>query len=213
MSKKIQRLWSKKDVESALREAYPLAFHEDMKPCYVSFKMTGKIDLASQSEWSKSFATAYMMSDTFAEYLQHFIAQAMPAFSTNDAKHALEGFRFKVQTITAKSCATLQAAQDFLINNPDSSKWLTLILFAHSRAISVTASSAFASNEWSEYSLLIMQLEGAFVRGDGPTLISILAHDMKKFSADFSEVVARNSPIALATMVGLDEKAVFFNGT
>lgn len=211
MSKKIQRLWTSNEVEAALCEAYRFSFHEQMKGSYLCFTMMGKLDLVVETTWAKSIATAYMMSDIFAEYLQSFIAQSVPAFSSDEAKHALEGFRFKVPTITAKSYVSLQAAQDFLIKNLQSSKWLTLIVFAHSRGISVTASSQFDSNQWSEFSLFMMQLEGAFVRGDAKSLSRMLARDMKQYSVEFPSFIAGNMPFGLATMVGLDEKSAFFD--
>ncbi|RYY74601.1 MAG: hypothetical protein EOO52_13635 [Gammaproteobacteria bacterium] len=204
------RFWSADNAESALRLAYPFSFHEDLKGSYVSFISRETNELALLPNWSKNIANAYMSSDIFAKYLQQVIALAIPALETDEAKQILEGFRFKTRTVTGRSYVTLQAAQDFLVKNPRSDKWLTLIIFAHSRGISVTARREFDSISWSDESLFIMKLETAFVRGDGKSLSRMLARDMKNFSLDFPSFIARNSPAALATMVGLNEKSEFF---
>jgi hypothetical protein len=212
MSKKIHRLWSREEVESALQEAYSIIFHDGIKGDYLSFKLRGIGAFPSKNDWSKAVASAYIDFNPFAEYLQQFPAQCVAALSAGKAKQALEAYRFKGLKTTATSYAKLQAAQDFLASHPDSSKWLALILFSHSRGICVNACREFESDVWSEGSIFIIQLEDVFVSGNGKALSQMLTRDMKKMSKDFPLLIARNMPDALALIIGLDEKADFFNG-
>jgi hypothetical protein len=209
------------EVMPELQSAHQFAFHEQMKPCYISFSLMsknmskslgGKSDMPDSNFWSKGIAGAYSSSDAFSEFLETCIHHSFIALSKTDAVLALEGFDLKSSAKSVKAEDTLRAAQEYLLRNQDSSKWLSLVLFGLSRAISVTAKSSFDSNEWTDFSLFSMQLEKALVAGDGKSLSRMLCKDMKSYIDDFPARVGLNMPIGLATMAALEPDSAFFDG-
>lgn len=222
MSKKSDRKWPMDEAERVLLEAYQLIFHEQMRPFYVSLSpmalkmaktMKGNAGLPDSAVWAKAMATAYVTSDAFADFLEICVSRSFAALSSNDAKTHLESFRFTARNISPNASDALRVMRDYLLANPDSSKWLALVFFGLSRGISVTAKSGFDSNEWSDFTFFAIQLEQAFVAGDGKSLSRMLTRDMKTYIDSFPVRIADNMPVGLATMAALDANSSFFAGT
>jgi hypothetical protein len=89
----------------------------------------------------------------------------------------------------AECSAAYRRTREHLISNPQSPRWLALLLFTLARAIGGNARAAFSSNEWNEGTLFWFDMERAWLEGDGASVGRLLLQADKKF---FSNKVAAN---------------------
>lgn len=77
-----------------------------------------------------------------------------------------------------------------LAASPDDPGWITLSLFCLGRMVAVNASDGYKSDEWTEATFLILDLEKAFLLGDGPQFAKgIVKAERALFDATLADVI------------------------
>ncbi len=89
----------------------------------------------------------------------------------------------------AECSAAYRRTREHLISNPQSPRWLALLLFTLARAIGSNTRAAFASHEWHDGTFFWFDIERAWLQGDGVLVGKLLLDADKKF---FSNQIASN---------------------
>lgn len=85
--------------------------------------------------------------------------------------------------------AAYRRARDHLNSNPQSPRWLALLLFTLARAIGGNARASFSANEWHDGSFFWFDVERAWLAGNGNLVANLLLDADKKF---FAKNIASN---------------------
>lgn len=214
--------FSSDEVEEVLLDTAKLVFHPKMLPEFLMARQaltpTAKLmgEIASPEVWAKGMSNAYASSAALSKFFHDCIAASTNSLSPEDCHRALSGFRSKGIPIGAEVTEVLTQTLSFLDKNPASVKWLALVMFALSRAISTTARREFDSDEWTDFSMFILQADRSFCEGDGKVFSRCMTSGMKKhpeMNQKFVKLLAANMPVAIANMVALDATSPLFQGT
>lgn len=92
--------------------------------------------------------------------------------------------------------AAYRRAREHLVTNPQSPRWLALLLFTLGRAIGTNTRSSFSADEWHEGTFFWFELERAWLEGDGALVGRLLVSADPKF---FSNMIASNLGMSLPT--------------
>lgn len=213
MSSAIAEKMPKDKLESVFKEASTLIFHKEMLPSFLNFnlspacakQLSGAMHCAN---WSSGMAELYFRSKAYRGYISQVWDLSITGLNGNVDTANLGEWSNPLTE------GTLLKARDFLLKNPDSSKWLSLIHFCMSRALSTTARNSFDSNEWSESSMFSMQLDRSFSMGECKVFGRLITKELPKyFSSDAIAIkLGENVGIGLVHMVALNAEADFFRG-
>ena len=213
--------FSSVEVEEVLLDTAKLVFHPEMLPEFLMARRfptpTSKLmgEIASPEVWAKGMSKAYDSSAALSKFLHECIEASRNSLSPEDCHRALSGFRSKGIPIGAEVTEVLTQTLSFLVKNPASVKWLALVMFGLSRAISTTARREFDSHEWTDFSMFILQADRSFCEGDGKVFSRCMTSGMKKhpeMNQNFVRLLAANTPVAIANMVALNATSPLFHG-
>lgn len=90
--------------------------------------------------------------------------------------------------------AAYRRARDHLNSNPQSPRWLALLLFTLARAIGGNARENFSANEWHSGSFFWFDVERAWLAGNGNRVANLLLDADKQF---FAKSIASNLGLAM----------------
>ncbi len=214
--------FSAAEAEAVLLDAARLIFHPEMLPEFLSSRklpgMNTKAigEIATPDNWAKGMAKAYDSSAGLSKFLHECIAASAASLSADDCQRALDGFRSRGIPIGPEATEVLAKTQAYLVKNPSDAKWLGLIMFGLSRAISTTARKQFDADEWTDFSLFILEADRSFCEGNGKVFSRCMTTSIKahpEMNTSFSKMLAANMATALANMVALDPRSALFDGT
>lgn len=208
--------WDRNECESALFDAAQLIFNPQILPEFVAFRPNpfapgGNRGFAlppEQKIWSKGMASAYVKSKTLSAFVNQCIEESHAGLKNSDGQDHLREFSRRGVKVSPDAVDVLKKARAFLLSAPSDSRWLGLVFFSLSRAISTTSRRSFDEDVWTDASLFAMQLERAFCDTDGREFSRIVG----SLNNDFPQQIGPKAGIGLATMVSLDSTSSFFQG-
>lgn len=140
----------------------------------------------SPAQWAQSFQSIQRKSKAL-QLFERALSIARPGLASAPAELS-DTLRDKVD-FGAESKAAYRRARDHLLSNPQSPRWLALLLFTLARAIGSNARASFAANEWHDGSLFWFNIERAWLAGNGNQVANLLLDADKKF---FGKSIASN---------------------
>lgn len=147
--------------------------------------MEGLLNVAPD-QWAKDFQ-AISKKRKAIELFERAIDTARPKLAAASAE--LSDTHPDKPAFPAECSAAYRRTREHLIANPQSPRWLALLLFTLARAIGSNTRSAFASHEWHDGTFFWFDIERAWLQGDG-VLVGKLLLDADKLY--FSNQVAGN---------------------
>jgi len=152
-------------------------------------------------QWSRRFEAAFRNQE-FDQLIRSCVEASLAGIRDT---HPGGAFAFGGNTRSADDSPQVMAyrlAADHLIGNSGGARWLTLTLFALTRAIGVNASQGFQSDQWSEATLMWFQLERDWLNGNGEQVAKLLVEMNREiFSGAIPQIVGGKIDHALAELV------------
>lgn len=139
--------------------------------------------------WAAGMKAAFA-NEKFSEMLNASIVLAHRSFWGSNPDEALKGLLgSEVQGFHTVAPVLAPAYRRLTASETDPG-WIALALFSIGRMIAVTGRREYESNQWTEASLLLFDVERAWLQGEGKALASLLVrYDAMAFRGKLAELL------------------------
>ncbi|WP_390241873.1 hypothetical protein [Vibrio sp. R78045] len=199
-------------MKKGIELAAELILHKNIVPTYCSSKNPVRdAPLPSDRLWANGF-TKGIKNPKFNVLINKIIEEGNKAVWMTDAKQALQFGDNQPPPDNDPRLLAYTRARTKLCSTPHNEYWYALAIGALSRMIAVNGSKAFESDEWSESTFLLFQIESHFLRGKGKEFAASLVElNNEHFDGRLPELIGQNMSHALAEFAVNTFDTKFFN--